>query len=148
MAFCGSYRFARRGVSQSRPQLPIPPGEDQDQSNCCDSGSVFSRGIVSRTEAFTDQERSTGVRQETRIDDLIQLGLQLLGHGFDAREFEDWRDMATDCLSAAFGPDHTYSKYFCEYVRSPQDMDVLTAKGILAAAKEMIANNQRSSHAM
>ena len=80
--------------------------------------------------------------QERRIEDLIQLGVQFLGHGSDRHAFEDWRGKATDCLRTAFGADHTYSKYFCEYVRSPQDMDLLTAKGILVAAKEMIANKR------
>ena len=80
--------------------------------------------------------------QERRIDDLIQSGLQYLGGGFDQRAFEDWRGKATDCLRALLGGDHTYIRYFSEYVQSSRAMDLLAGEGILVAAREVVANKR------
>lgn len=83
--------------------------------------------------------------QERRIDDLIQAGLQYLSEGFDQRAFDDWRGRATDCLRAVFGRDHTYIRYFSKYVKSSRVTDLLAGKGILVAAREVVASKKRLS---
>lgn len=131
---------------QIASQFLRPLEKDWIEGRYHKSEYAVRRAIVTRRGTVADRERRNDVGQERRIEDLIQLGLQFLGHELDQHAFEDWRGQATDCLRAEFGADHTYSKYFCEYVRAPQDMDLLAAKGILAAAKEMIANKRNCSH--
>lgn len=81
-----------------------------------------------------------------RIDDLIEMGMSVLRASFDESAFNMWRDRAFTCLTALFGSDHAYTRYFDQYVRDAREMDLLTGGGILAAAREALSTtgNERT----
>ena len=79
---------------------------------------------------------------EERIDDLIEAGWGVLDSDFDPVAFQRWRRRAFDCLTAAVGPDHVYTRHFEHFVRQGGKADLLAASGILSAAKEQVSCNR------
>lgn len=79
---------------------------------------------------------------EQRIDDVIEAGWGVLDSDFDPVAFQHWRRRAIDCLTAAVGPDHEYTRHFERFVRQEGAVDLLIASGILSAAKEQMAGNR------
>ena len=80
---------------------------------------------------------------EQRIDDLIEAGWGVLDSDFDPVAFQHWRRRAFDCLTAMVGPDHVYTRHFANFVRQGGKTDLLAAGGILSAAQEQMARNDR-----
>jgi len=78
---------------------------------------------------------------EKKIDDLIKAGWDVLESDFDTAAFRTWKKQVRNCLAALGGPDHTYTRYFEDYVKQAEEMNVLAGAGILAAAKEQIVKN-------
>lgn len=78
---------------------------------------------------------------EQRIDDLITAGWHVLDSDFDATAFRQWRKRAVDCLNSLFGPDHTYTQQFRDYVNREERKSILTGGGILSAARETVGEN-------
>lgn len=74
--------------------------------------------------------------EEGLIDELIETGGRLMESHFDPVAFQTWKTRASDYLSGLVGPEHTYAKYFQQYVRKPEEGHVLTGRGILLAARE------------
>ncbi len=79
---------------------------------------------------------------EKRIDDLIEAGWGALDSDFDPVAFQRWRRRALDCLTAAVGRDHVYTRHFERFVREEGEADILIASGILSAAKEQESSNR------
>jgi hypothetical protein len=73
---------------------------------------------------------------ERLLDELIKAGWDVLESDFDPAAFQCWRGKAYKCLSAMFGPDHIYTKYFKHFVERGDRKNVLAAGGVLVAAKE------------
>jgi hypothetical protein len=73
---------------------------------------------------------------EHLLDELIKAGWDVLESDFDPAAFQRWRTKAYECLSAMFGPDHIYTKYFEHFVENGGKRNVLAAGGVLVAAKE------------
>ena len=82
---------------------------------------------------------------EHRIDELIKAGWGVVGSDFDPVAFQHWRRKAFECLTAMFGPDHIYTKYFEHFVQQGDRANVLAAGGVLVAAKQQIVTNEFSS---
>jgi hypothetical protein len=78
---------------------------------------------------------------EGRIDDLIEAGWGVVDSDFDQVAFQRWRRRAFECLAAAVGPDHVYTRQFERFVRQEGEADLLIASGILSAAKVQMAGN-------
>jgi hypothetical protein len=78
---------------------------------------------------------------EDRIDKLIKAGWGVVESDFDEGAFLNWKVRAADCLSDLVGPDHIYTEYFRDYVRRNVMRDVLTAEGLLMAAREVTHNS-------
>ncbi len=75
---------------------------------------------------------------ERQIDELIKAGWGVVDSDFDPVAFQHWRLKAFECLTAMFGPDHVYTKYFEQFVQREERTNVLAAGGVLVAAKEQI----------
>ena len=73
---------------------------------------------------------------ENRIDELIMAGWRVVDSDFDPVAFDHWRLKAFDCLTAMLGPDHSYTKYFQNFVKESHRTNILAAGGVLVAAKE------------
>ncbi len=82
---------------------------------------------------------------ERRIDELIKAGWGVLDSDFDPVAFQHWRRKAFECLTAMFGPDHIYTKYFEHFVEQGDKTNVLAAGGVLVAAKQQMASNEFDS---
>jgi len=77
-----------------------------------------------------------------KIDALIQSGWDVLDSDFDAEAFRRWRTMARDCLSDVVGPQHVYTQFFDDWVRSTDKKDLMAGEGILIAAQSVVPKNQ------
>ena len=75
---------------------------------------------------------------ETRIDDLIEAGWDVLDSDFDPAAFQRWRRSAFDCLTAMVGPDHVYTRHFEKLVRQDGKTDLLA----VGAGKEQESCNR------
>ncbi len=73
-----------------------------------------------------------------KIDALIQSGWDVLDSDFNADAFKRWRTMARDCLTTLVGPEHVYTQFFDDWVRSADGKDLMTGEGILIAAQNAI----------
>jgi hypothetical protein len=82
---------------------------------------------------------------EHRIDELIKAGWGVLESDFDQVAFQNWRRKAFECLTAMFGPDHIYTKYFEHFVQQGDKANVLAAGGVLVAAKQQVVSNEFGS---
>lgn len=78
---------------------------------------------------------------ETRIDELIEAGWDVLYSDFDARAFDQWRKRAFSCLNVLLGPDHLYTQSFRNYVETAEEISLLVGGGILSAAREEVSRN-------
>jgi len=79
---------------------------------------------------------------EERIDALIKAGWNVIESDFDPVAFQHWRLKAFECLSAMFGPDHVYTKYFEHFVKKGDRTNVLAAGGVLVAAKQQVTGTE------
>ncbi|HTY24482.1 MAG TPA: hypothetical protein VMC85_15200 [Desulfomonilaceae bacterium] len=79
---------------------------------------------------------------ERRIDELIKAGWGVVDSDFDPVAFQHWRLRAFECLTAMFGRDHVYTKYFEHFVQKGDRTNFLAAGGVLVAAKEQIAETE------
>jgi hypothetical protein len=84
---------------------------------------------------------------ESKIDHLIEAGWHVLLSDFDTSAFAVWRKEALECVTALMGPNHTYTKYFQDFVHGDDTRDVLSGEGILAAMREQIEGGGRRSGA-
>ncbi len=82
---------------------------------------------------------------EGRIDELIKAGWGVLDSDFDPAAFQNWRRKAFECLTAMFGPDHIYTKYFEHFVQQGDKANILAAGGVLVAAKQQVVFNELDS---
>lgn len=82
---------------------------------------------------------------ESRIDELIEAGWDVLYSDFDARAFDRWRRRAFRCLNVLLGPDHTYTRSFQNYVEAAEEISLLVGGGILNAVKEDLAKSEAAS---
>ena len=78
------------------------------------------------------------MNMQNRIDELIKAGWGVVDSDFDPEAFKHWRLKAFECLTAMFGPDHVYNKYFEHLVEQGGRANVLAAEGVLFAAKETL----------
>ncbi|MGO9122032.1 MAG: hypothetical protein ACLQPD_31015 [Desulfomonilaceae bacterium] len=79
---------------------------------------------------------------DKKIDDLIRAGWDAFENDFDAVALQNWKKQASSCLAALVGPDDASEKFFEDYVKQTEAVDVLAGKGILTAAKEQLAKNR------
>lgn len=75
------------------------------------------------------------------VDDLIKVAGNIVNGGFDIRAVYQWREQAIEFLNDHLGPDHYYTQSFDRHVKQVVEKDVLAAKGILIAAKEVISQD-------
>lgn len=75
---------------------------------------------------------------ERKIDHLIEAGWQVLLSDFDEAAFALWRKEALKCVTALMGPNHTYTKYFQDFVHGDDRRNLLSGEGILTAVKEQV----------
>ncbi len=75
---------------------------------------------------------------EHRIDELIRAGWSVFEADFDPVAFQHWRRSAFECLTAMFGPDHIYTKYFEHFVQQGDKTNLLAAGSVLVAAKQQV----------
>ncbi len=80
------------------------------------------------------------------LDELIKAGWEVLESDFDPAAFQRWRVKAYKCLSAMFGPNHIYTKYFESFVEQGDTKNVLAADGVLIAAKAESMRHLTSSY--
>jgi hypothetical protein len=78
------------------------------------------------------------MKAENQIDELIMAGWRVVDSDFDPVAFDHWRLKAFDCLTAMFGPDQVYARYFEHFVEQSGGTNVLAAGGVLVAAKEQV----------
>jgi hypothetical protein len=76
------------------------------------------------------------MKAENQIDELITAGWRVADSDFDPVAFEHWRLKAFDCLTAMFGQDHIYAKYFELFVKESHRTNILAAGGVLVTANE------------
>jgi len=76
------------------------------------------------------------MKNEYQIDELIKAAWDVVDSDFDPVAFQNWRLKAFECLTAMFGSDHVYTKYFEHLVRKADRANALAAGGVLAAAKQ------------
>ena len=79
---------------------------------------------------------------EHQIDALIKAGWEVVESDYDPVAFQHWRLKAFECLSAMFGSDHVYTKYFERFVEQSDRTNALVAGGVLAAAREQWTNKE------
>jgi hypothetical protein len=79
---------------------------------------------------------------EDRIDELIKAGWRVVDSDFDPIAFQYWRLKAFECLTAMFGSDHVYTKYFAHFVQRGDRSNVLAAGGVFAAAKQQVVGKE------
>jgi hypothetical protein len=79
---------------------------------------------------------------EDQIDELIKAGWGVVESDFDPVAFRQWRLKAFECLSAMFGSDHVYTKYFEHFVQHGDRANVLAAGGVLTAAKQQMVGKE------
>ncbi len=79
---------------------------------------------------------------EDRMDELIEAGWRVVDTDFDPEAFKHWRLKVFECLTAMFGPDHVYTKYFEHFIEQGGTTSVLAAGGVLVAAKEQAKGMQ------
>jgi hypothetical protein len=58
------------------------------------------------------------MNMEYRIDELIKAGWSVVDSDFAPEAFKHWRLEAFECLTAMFGPDSIYTKYFEQFVNN------------------------------
>ena len=80
------------------------------------------------------------MNMQNRIEELIKAGWGVVDSDFDPEAFKHWRLKAFECLTAMFGPDHIYTKYFEHFVKQSNRTNALAAEGVLSAAKETLAD--------
>ncbi len=80
--------------------------------------------------------RGVAMKIEHRLDELIKAAWGVVDSDFDPIAFQYWRLKAFECLTAMFGPDHVYTKYFQQFAQQSDVTNALAAGGILVAAKE------------
>lgn len=81
------------------------------------------------------------MRLDTRIDELIDGARRAVNADLDSVSFQDWKKKASGCLADLLGPDHTYTRYFNDYVQNPEKRNILAGGGILEAAKEALTTD-------
>ncbi len=64
----------------------------------------------------------------SKVDALIQSGWDVLDTDFNAEAFRRWRTMARDCLSDLVGPQHVYTQFFDDWVRSTDKKDLMAGE--------------------
>ena len=79
---------------------------------------------------------------DRKIDDLIAAGWDVIDADFDAAAFKRWREKALECLTELVGPDHAYTQYFNDYVRTFETKAVLAGEGLLISAKNIFEKTQ------
>ncbi len=84
---------------------------------------------------------------EHQIDELIKAGWEVIESDFDPVAFQHWRLKAFECLTAMFGSDHVYTKYFEHFVRQGDRANALVGGGVLAAAKQQLEGKNRAIQA-
>ena len=76
------------------------------------------------------------MKTEHELDELIKAAWGVIESDFDPVAFQHWRLKAFECLTAMFGPDHAYTKYFEHFVQQGDRANALAGGGVLAAAKQ------------
>ena len=79
------------------------------------------------------------MNMQNRIDELIKAGWGVVDSDFDPEAFKHWRLKAFECLTAMFGPDHIYTKYFEHFVKQSDRTNALAGEGVLFAAEATLA---------
>jgi hypothetical protein len=75
---------------------------------------------------------------DEKIDALIQSGWDVLDSDFNPVAFRRWRTMALDCLTTLVGPQHVYTQFFDDWVRSADKRDLMAGEGLLIAAQSIL----------
>lgn len=77
--------------------------------------------------------------KQRRIKDLIEAGWRILEASSDDHKCAQWKTQAIDCLTQLLGPDHIYVSYLKETFGRAGSLSVLSATGILDAAREQLS---------
>jgi hypothetical protein len=73
------------------------------------------------------------------LSDLINAAQAILDAGFDVQAFISWKGLAFVSLLSILGPMNYYTIKFCRSTAEADPKSLLTAYGILSAAKEQIS---------
>lgn len=109
-----------------------------------ESGCSYPLGLI----PLTDEQRSllnaegVDMKTEHQFDELIKAAWGVIESDFDPVAFQHWRLKAFECLTAMFGSEHAYTKYFEHFVQQGGRASALAAGGVLAAAKQQWAGKQ------
>jgi hypothetical protein len=80
---------------------------------------------------------------QRQFDDLIKTAGEVIESDFDPTEFVKWRKQAVLCLTDLLGAEHFYTLSFRDYVQQAEARSVLAGKGLLFAAREHTATENR-----
>jgi len=81
-----------------------------------------------------------------RIDDLIDVARNAMNDDLDVQRIYEWKEEAVEYLTEHLGPDHYYTQCFTAYLEQIEHESVLTAGGVLSAAREEIRREGLWSH--
>ena len=76
-----------------------------------------------------------------RLDYLIKAAWHVIHSDLDYGAIYQWRKQAADFLDVHLGPNHFYTQSFKRNIEEIEQRNLLTASGILIAAKEEITRN-------
>lgn len=78
-----------------------------------------------------------------RIDDLIDVARIAMNDDLDVEKICEWKEEAVEYLTEHLGPEHYYTQSFTTYMEEIEHMNLLTAGGLLSAAREEIRRESR-----
>jgi len=73
-----------------------------------------------------------------RIDDLIDVAHNAMDDDLDVQKIYEWKEEAVEYLTEHLGPEHYYTQSFTTYMEEIEHKNLLTAGGVLSAAREEI----------
>jgi len=79
-----------------------------------------------------------------RLDNLIRAAWYVVDNDFDPRTIYEWRKQALEFLNDNLGPDHYYTQRLKSHIQEMEQKLLLSAGGILAAAREEMLQREHS----
>ncbi len=83
--------------------------------------------------------------EESRVFELVELmeaSRKVLHCGCKEHCFEDWRRDASNCLSALFGPDHPYTRFFRDRQGAADVGSLIAGAHVIKAALQQVQNER------
>ncbi|MGC8603820.1 MAG: hypothetical protein ACP5VS_09045 [Desulfomonilaceae bacterium] len=77
----------------------------------------------------------TKLSYDQALDNLIELGYEVVDSDFDQIAFRKWRLQAIDCINKLLGPEHPYAKSFLDHVRNRDSETIFLVRGLIQTAK-------------